>query len=244
MRRSPGPRDVAKLSESASHRLNNYALAASAAGVGMLALVLPSQAKIVYTRANIGLGNGVQLDLNHDGTTDFYILVQTDYGKHSACNVFPAAHNQMLGNGNQASALRAGVRIGPKDPFAASHTLLARFWKKSDTGTSYSSGQWKNVKNRYLGVRFLIQGEIHYGWVRMSIVVNHGVTGVMTGYAYETIPNKPIISGDIVGEARRAEDSSASRVQPASLTTPEPQSATLGALAIGAHGLALWRRKE
>jgi hypothetical protein len=104
-----------------------------------------------------------------------------------------------------------------------------RGWKKLTA--SYSSGQWKNVTNRYLGVKFVIQGKIHYGWVRMSIAVNHSVGDVMTGYPYETIPNKPIISGDIVGDARKTEDRSASRVQPASLATPEPQSATLGALA-------------
>src|SRR4029077_3677693 len=51
-----------------------YALAASAAGVGMLALAQPSQAKIVYTPANIQINVGgglVYLDLNNDGVNDF-----------------------------------------------------------------------------------------------------------------------------------------------------------------------------
>ncbi len=45
------PRIPSKLSDSLHQRLNSYALAASAAGVGLLALVQPAQAKIIYTRS-------------------------------------------------------------------------------------------------------------------------------------------------------------------------------------------------
>lgn len=47
MKRSSGPRKTASLSQSTNHKLNTYALAASAAGVGILALIQPAQAKIV-----------------------------------------------------------------------------------------------------------------------------------------------------------------------------------------------------
>jgi hypothetical protein len=54
-------------------RLNNYALAASAAGVSVLALVYPADAKVVFTHVHQVIGhNGVyNLDLNNDGTVDF-----------------------------------------------------------------------------------------------------------------------------------------------------------------------------
>ncbi len=45
------PTIPARLSASIHQQLNAYALAASAAGVGMLALVQPAEAKIVYTKA-------------------------------------------------------------------------------------------------------------------------------------------------------------------------------------------------
>ena len=50
-----------------------YALAASAAGVGALALARPSEAEIVYTPAQvtIRINKTIPLDLNHDGKTDF-----------------------------------------------------------------------------------------------------------------------------------------------------------------------------
>jgi hypothetical protein len=53
-----------------------YTLAASAAGVSLLALVHPAEAKAVYTKVHqvIGPDGSYKLDLNHDGITDFTIL--------------------------------------------------------------------------------------------------------------------------------------------------------------------------
>ena len=68
-------RTPANLSESIHQQLNMYALAAGAAGVGVLALAQPVEAKIVYTPAHrvIGPDSKYLLDLNHDGKTDFTI---------------------------------------------------------------------------------------------------------------------------------------------------------------------------
>src|SRR5580692_12210999 len=74
MKRSSQPRTTAELSKSLHQGLNTYALAASAAGVGMLALVQPAEAKIVYTPANVYIRccfQLVPLDVNHDGVNDF-----------------------------------------------------------------------------------------------------------------------------------------------------------------------------
>src|ERR1700720_3949367 len=61
------------LSESINQHLNMYALAATAAGVGFLALSQPAEAKIVYTPASVTIvpNNTITLDLNHDGVADF-----------------------------------------------------------------------------------------------------------------------------------------------------------------------------
>jgi len=67
-------RQVKSLSASLEPRLSIYALAASAAGMGILALVQPALAKIVYTPAKLQLMNQDQVffDLNHDGVNDFF----------------------------------------------------------------------------------------------------------------------------------------------------------------------------
>jgi hypothetical protein len=60
------------------------------------------------------------------------------------------------------------------------------------------------------------------------------VVATLTGYAYETVPNKPIIAGQTKGSAETS-------VGPdAALTAPAP----LGLLALGSHGLSIWRREE
>jgi len=64
------------------------------------------------------------------------------------------------------------------------------------------NGPWHNVKNRYLGMKFLIKGKPHFGWARLNASCSPkvgGVTGLLTGYAYETIPNKPIVTGKTKG---------------------------------------------
>ena len=58
-----------------------------------------------------------------------------------------------------------------------------------------------NTKRRYLGLQFMIGNEIHYGWARLKVLYQGGpgFQATITGYAYETIPNKPIIAGKTKG---------------------------------------------
>jgi hypothetical protein len=59
------------------------------------------------------------------------------------------------------------------------------------------------VKDRYLGLKFYIKGKAHYGWARLTAkrqVGNPSFALTLTGYAYETIPNKPITTGKTHGE--------------------------------------------
>ena len=94
--------------------------------------------------------------------------------------------------------------------------------------SSRFEGPWANggegVKNRYLGLRLIIKGKIHYGWARLNVKVTlaPSITATLTGYAYETIPNKPIVAGKEHGE----------------------DEATLGRLAQGASGVAARRHKK
>jgi hypothetical protein len=73
MKRSSQPRVAVELSKPLTHQLNMYALAAGAAGVGLLALAPLAEAKIVYTPAHAKITQLVALDLNHDGSVDFYL---------------------------------------------------------------------------------------------------------------------------------------------------------------------------
>ena len=66
------------------------------------------------------------------------------------------------------------------------------------------------------------------------------IQATLTGYAYETIPNRPIITGKTKGP----DESSGDGLPEATLSTPAPEATTLGLLAMGAPGLSIWRREE
>jgi len=60
------------------------------------------------------------------------------------------------------------------------------------------------VKNRYLGLKFVIHGKVHYGWARLSVALGHhrqynDVSGTLTGYAYETIAGQGVTTGQTSG---------------------------------------------
>src|SRR5579864_3478767 len=70
-----------QLSESLHKQLSAYALAASAAGVGMLALAQPAEARVIYTPAHHKITivhHHYKLDLNHDRVTDFAFSLGSD----------------------------------------------------------------------------------------------------------------------------------------------------------------------
>jgi len=72
---------ISGLPDSINRQLSIYALAASAAGVGVLAMVQPTQGKIIYTSTHktIKVHQHYNLDLNHDGITDFTIQLKTSH---------------------------------------------------------------------------------------------------------------------------------------------------------------------
>jgi hypothetical protein len=228
---------------SVHQRLSMYALAASAAGVGALALAQPAEARIVYKATHVVVGrNGrYKLDLNHDKIADF-ILVNT-YGCNTDYCVDALSAIAAEGNGVEgakgflsipyAFALQRGALIGPHQPFSGQ--LMAS--SQSGQGTL---GRWLNVTNHYLGLKFKIKGKIHYGWARLTVQVPGGalIKATLTGYAYETIAGKSIIAGKTKGPDEIGRESDAS------FTAPTPRSASLGLLALGSQRLSIPRRKE
>jgi hypothetical protein len=255
MKRSPGPRKTANLSESVHRQLNMYTLAASAAGVSLFALTQPAQAEIVYTPAEMkikkNLDPGFPLDLNNDGQPDFWFRGTYSHYSVSWLDLYGAQQGQnapITGVRNQrnnyAAALPFGVQIGSSKVFA-DHTSVRM--ASHYPGGSKFFGPWANggagFQHRYLGLKFQINGETHFGWARLKIKISNDViVAYLIGYAYETVPNKPIIAGAQKGTDDRTLD------QPdAALASPipdTPQHATLGLLALGAPGLSIWRREE
>jgi len=240
MSRAPKSRKAFKISDSLNRRLNTYAQVASAAGVSVLALAGASEAKVIYTQTHQVTHTGFPLyiDLNHDGIKDF--IVRTSFYQGSSglevglsAAGYRNADNRVAGGRfstgsgyfvSAAYALPAGARIGPKANFSVPFPFMAVELFEGPGSTYSDLGAWvgegNGVRDRYLGFKFVILGEVHYGWARFSVTLGHerqfdDVSGTLTGYAYETVPGKPVIAGQTSG--------------PDVVTVPE----TLGGLALG-----------
>jgi hypothetical protein len=248
------PRSAQPLTDPVRKRLDAYVLAANsvgawdrcnlgcgvtlaAVGVGLLAAPIPAHARIVYTKAHkvIHPSSSYALDVNHDGIKDFFL---DDFGFSSRSRgglllaVAPVSsdQDQVVEKYGWASALSAGVVVGSKQFYG--HASLANSMAMSACMKSvlqctfryYWANEGKGVTNRYLGMKFFIRGQVHYGWARLSTSFTGRLHAVLTGYAYETIPNKSIVTGKTHGP---------------DVTTIQP--ATLGHLARGSSAIPAWR---
>jgi hypothetical protein len=235
-----------------------YVVAATAAGVGLIA-AHPANAEVVYTPANKQFGPGTYfLDLNHDGIDDFkFVLAHTSecigcttgarIRPGSAVNfqlgalkVYGLSSNQVFGEGSVASALRIGAKVGPGGKFPGGQKMVSANDINSYLSDLSARGPWRTaqigsntIRNHFVGFKFLIQGEIHFGWARFTVSIKKAakIAPVLTGYAYETQPNTPISTLIVVPSADSEPEKSGA------------QPATLGLLAGGADGLAAWRKR-
>ncbi len=234
------------LSPKLDKHLLAYAAAASAAGVGLLAQ--SAEAKIVYTSANVSIianHGAVNLDLNNDGIPDFaFYYGFSNFARHpeggfaSALAVYPAqAANAVWGvlsakGFDCAAALPSGVKVGSGAAFQQQYLPM---WQASGSYTRGGTAHcpWRALhRGAFLGLKFVVNRQTHYGWAHVTV----GQRTVLNGYAYETVPNQPILTGKTSGPASVTQSSLAPLF--------DPQPASLSLLAQGASGLSVWRREE
>jgi hypothetical protein len=240
-----------------------YALSATAAGVGLVAVAQPAEAKIVYTPSNISInvnGGVVELDLNHDGINDFqfYAGYEGPGIRHLGANPPEGNHGSSLGvaplqKSNRvwavesqgelcAAAVPKGETVGPHRRFQPGDSLLDMAFASGDSTGGRAFCPWLKVKQAYVGFKFVIKGKIHFGWARIKRVSSDaGFPAIITGYAYETIPGKPIVTGKTAGTD---DEASVEQLNPASRDMLTPKYGSLGLLAMGSSGISIWRREE
>ena len=235
-------------------RMKLYSVAAAAGGVSVLALAQPAMSEVIITKKTIpipisqygGTQHLVPISLNNDSVNDFSFSLYS-FAYHSAdriLNMWPLEGGAVVAQDNSALALMPGAKIGPSARFSSRNNAViedshANFGY-THSGRSYYNktigGKWGgNPKNRYLGVRFLINGKTHYGWIRLTVTTapRSPIAATITAYAYETVPNKTMTAGS---------SSSAAAVE-ATVDHPARSagSPSLGVLALGADGLNQWR---
>lgn len=172
-----------RLAEDLNERLEKYVLAATAAGVGLLALASPAQAGIIVQPSTFTFGPGpgaYLLDIVNRGRLDFF--VGTHDGEPalailSSGSLHPVAV-EVEAQPQFAAFLTKGASIGSRDVFGVSEHMV-------------NPGYWRNQPG-YLGFEY----GGYFGWAHVSVTFHsNGITGKVTEFAYETDPNTSILAG-------------------------------------------------
>jgi hypothetical protein len=258
-------------SNTLNHQVAQYSLAAAVAGVGMLALLQPAAGEVVVTKKTIhiplaprNMQEPVKVSMANNGVDNFSFILSSSATSVGLRELLVAGidagqgkgPNQFIAGGDfytKALALERGENIGPgitPAVFSSFGGLVEG--TNSSQGGFYSRGYWAgNLKNRYIGVRFQINGQFHYGWIRLTATTNTklkkpSLEATITGYAYETVPNKPIKAGT----AATAASTAAGTAEKPTTEIQVPKNIqnqsgpALGMLALGSQALALWRRED
>ncbi len=192
-------RSVKPLRHNLEKKLLSYTAAASAVCMAGL-LPAPAAAEIVYTPADIVTKHELDtLDIDGDGVADFQFIHFTYFRCGHPCSTSVVFYDSFALTGLQTSnaVVRDGMRsfsmaklpanavVGNNDTFIHQGRILLSFFPPS--------AQWVPPARGYVGLKFMISGEVHYGWLRVTIAHPSPYTVTIGGYAYETVPNKPIV---------------------------------------------------
>jgi hypothetical protein len=193
-------RTTATLKDSIERSILAYVTAASAV-TGMAAVASSAQAEVIYTPAHVKLGdaglNYYFLDIDHDGIADFTFRVL--YGQSIVLSVVGVDYSQRIQTHSYGTgccfvnARKIGGKIGPRKHFDGGNKGMA-----FETSQGGVFGPWADVKSRYVGMQLLTKNGVNYGWARWNVhfAEDHTLRATLTGYAYETEPDKPIVAGD------------------------------------------------
>jgi len=186
-------------------KLKSYSVMAA----GLLAGGTVANAQIIYTDIDpdITLSDSVYLlNLNKDTIPDFR-LVQDGYFYYSTSflnvvGVQALDDNEILGDTVVQSsdvyfypkALQLNDTISAKQKIWYNSYSAPMYIKGAYSGYNILKGNWKNVTDRYLGLRFKIGNDWHFGWARLDVAQN-AASFTLKDYAYESTPGKRIIAG-------------------------------------------------
>ncbi len=151
----------------------------------------------------IGLGPGLSstyLDLNDDGIDNFVFINES-----GTLSLGPIANSAAIADPTWQpgqtryrpleETMLIGMDIDSPYEWNQSEDMIVSYMMHIPTGEVIGIGPWHTVTNGLLGISFEIDGNTHYGWMRMSDVSFS--TFIVHDWAYETQPGVGIGAGVI-----------------------------------------------
>ncbi len=202
-------------------KLENYSLVA----VGVIAFAANADAQIVYTDIDPDFTgtsenwDGIDIDMDNDGQVDFVFYASYFSSTTSNTNTphsYSSRYLKVNANANEVVNEKFGGHLFP-DAISANGNIndnLSAFsadaaWQTGMNQTmaytfdGFSGGDFRCETDKYVGVRFKIGTDWHYGWIRVTVDCDASEF-IVKDYAYESTPNTPILAGEIDATASPA----------------------------------------
>jgi hypothetical protein len=180
------------------------------------AIALDSSAQIIYTdipdTTLVNDNEFFDIDFNNDGSPEFNLTLNTFFSSRGVGSLFFNGQINILGinprNGNvviDSNSYPAGFNFNDlislgSNSFSSGnravvfHTFISSNYNSGLYQNSKSNGNFLGVE-KYLGVRFTIGSNQHYGWIRLDVSTRvDSVT--IKDFAYDSTANAPILAGD------------------------------------------------
>jgi hypothetical protein len=160
--------------------------------------VADTESSIRVRELGLSFSNGVHgdpVDIDEDGVNDFIL----NFGRMVFPDGASVLHFRMYAvvtalNGSAAlvaTPVSGGTIVGAETDSWVGRSEIATLYVGSSTTVS---GPWYGVENQYMPIRFVSDGETHYGWIRMSVDTN--MLWTVYDCAYMTEADEPIEMGD------------------------------------------------
>ena len=156
------------------------------------------------------------LDLNNDGINDFVLSARKKFVNCSKCGpqggvtmangdsaVISSTSNSWIADTTGGYALNTIINSSLVWSNAI-HTLVTKHVNcvpcspppGSHLVYSPASGTWLNVSGNYLPLKIQVGTDFYYGWIKLGVSIgNNFVSVTIFEYAYNSIPNQPILAG-------------------------------------------------
>ncbi len=186
------------------NRLKSY----SSVAAGLAAFTPVANAQIIYTDIDpdVNISNSSYLlDLNNDGTEDFRIT-QNGSSSYSMDGVAVYAYqsnaNKLLIDkiqfGYYSYSVNAALALNQGDTIDNNQPMWGAFGGLNAHGIYNSApldiGHWKSLSDKYIGFKFVIDSDLHYGWARLNVTPD-ATSATIKDYAYNSIPDEMIMAG-------------------------------------------------
>lgn len=187
------------------NRLKNYSALTAVAIIG----VNEAQADIIHTDVNYTGGyESYSVDIDGDLVDDFLVIAGAGGSGgfyYAAVNIEGAISSNAIQGAitayyNYASALSVGKLIySTQGTFVSSPVLAGSFSITYPFAYAGDIGQFGDGNEHFVGAKFEISGDIHYGWLRFKDVAQNGSSWTLVDMAYNDVAGKEIKTGQLVG---------------------------------------------